>query len=61
MIIPTHIPTSCPWCSSEKAEIQNPDRPNSDRFLLGTCPECERAFEHDQHEEYYGDLEEDDE
>jgi transposase-like protein len=55
--IPTHIPTTCPWCSSENAQIENPDF-TSDRFLLGTCPDCERAFEEDQYQEYFDDLDE---
>jgi hypothetical protein len=48
------IPTTCPWCSSEKAEIDDPDLTN-DRFLQGCCPDCERAFEEDRYEEYYSD------
>ncbi len=57
MIIPTHIQTTCPWCSSENAQLENPDY-KSDRFLLGTCSDCERAFEYDQYEDYFADQEE---
>jgi hypothetical protein len=52
MTIPTHIPTTCPWCNRKSAQIENGDHPRTGRFLLGSCSECDWLREYDRGEEY---------
>jgi hypothetical protein len=54
----TWVITNCPWCNSDKAIMEDPELPDSSRFIHGQCPTCERAFEFDQYEDYFEDAEE---
>lgn len=44
----TWIKTDCPFCGNEDALMEDPDLPETGRFVAGICDSCERFFEYDR-------------
>jgi hypothetical protein len=44
----TWLKTDCPFCGNEEALMEDPDLPETGRFVSGICDGCEGLFEYDR-------------